>query len=122
MSAGLSAYPRAHAFRSRHSFQTGLLLDADATQETVEEFVTGLFAQGIRAIRFEQMRADQDLRSLLRGVEERLGWRWFTDQTLQRAVWHTRHDALGALSKRRIKNMEKTSSACRRRWVRLSSA
>lgn len=100
-------YPRAHAFRSKHSFQTGLLIRAGVREHVVEEFVLGLYEQGIRAIRFEQMRADSELRSALKNIERQLGWRWFTDQSQQRAVLKIRHATIPQISKRRIKDIQR---------------
>lgn len=79
-------FRRLTAVRSRHSFQSGVLLRPGLTDQAVDALLDGLLADGCRAIRFTELRADSRSYRALRAAMRRRGMRWFTDRAYHRSA------------------------------------
>lgn len=87
-------FPRLTAVRTRHSFQSGLLLRAGLPDVALDAYLDGLLGCGARAVRFAGLRADSRTYRALRAAVRRRGMRWFADDALLRpAVLLTRPEA-----------------------------
>lgn len=78
-------YRRLSAVKTRHSFQSGVLLRNGIGDGDVDCFLDGLLQTSCRGIRFNDMRTDsQAFRKLLEAGRRR-GMRWFVDRKYLRA-------------------------------------
>jgi len=102
---------RVSAFRTRHSFQSGWLMDANLPTDGLTQFFQGLFDQGIGAIRFEELRMDAAMATKLSDLHERCRSHWFADQEYARATLEVGSDSsrapLAGCSKKRLKNIRR---------------
>jgi hypothetical protein len=78
--------PRLSAFKSKHSFQAGVLLRAGIGAGAIDRFVGGLVSGWCSAIRFDELREDALVYSQLQDSARRLGLSWFVDRRYQRAA------------------------------------
>jgi hypothetical protein len=78
-------YARLIAVKSKHSFQSGVLLRTGIDAQAVDRFIGGLFAASWRAVRFDDLREDSLVHRHLQEAAQRLGLRWFTDARYERA-------------------------------------
>jgi CelD/BcsL family acetyltransferase involved in cellulose biosynthesis len=78
--------PRLSAFKSKHSFQAGVLLRAGIGADAVDRFVDSLVGGSWSAIRFNELREDALVYRQLQESARRLGLSWFVDQRYRRAA------------------------------------
>jgi len=78
-------YPRLSAVKSKHSFQSGVLLRAGIDAESVDLFIAGLFEGSCRAVRINELREDSIVHRQLQESAQRRGLRWFVDARYERA-------------------------------------
>jgi CelD/BcsL family acetyltransferase involved in cellulose biosynthesis len=78
--------PRLSAAKSKHSFQSGVLLRAGIGADAVDRFVGGLFGASWSAVRFSELREDAVVHRQLQDSAERLGLSWFVDRRYTRAA------------------------------------
>ena len=78
--------PRLSAFKSKHSFQTGILLRAGIGADAVDRFVDGLVGGSWAAIRFNELREDALVYRQLQESARRLGLSWHVDGRYRRAA------------------------------------
>jgi CelD/BcsL family acetyltransferase involved in cellulose biosynthesis len=78
--------PRLSAFKSKHSFQSGILLRAGIGADAVDRFIDELVGGSWSAIRFNELREDSLVYRQLQGSARRLGLSWFVDQRYRRAA------------------------------------
>lgn len=100
-------FRRLTALRSRHSFQSGVLLRPGLPDAALDAYLDGLMSDGASAIRFAELRADSRAYRALRAALRRRGMRWFADdEYLRAAVVLTRPEAWrGHVSRSRHKRM-----------------
>lgn len=78
--------PRLSAFKSKHSFQAGVLLRAGIGADAVDRFVDSLVGGSWSAIRFNELREDALVYRQLQESARRLGLSWFVDRQYRRAA------------------------------------
>jgi CelD/BcsL family acetyltransferase involved in cellulose biosynthesis len=79
-------FARLSAVRSKHSFQSGVLMRAGIDARAMDHFIDGLFGSSWRAVRFNELREDSfAFRQLLESAQRR-GLRWLVDRRYERAA------------------------------------
>ncbi len=78
-------FPSLIAFRSYHSFQSGVLLHEALRQEAALRLLESLLDSGCRRVHFAELRADTAAYRALASAARQLGLRWFGSKAYWRA-------------------------------------
>ena len=86
-------FSRLSAAKSKHSFQTGVLVRFGVDSVAVDRFVDGVFGGSWSTLRFKELREDSVVFRQLQESAARLGLSWFVDRRYMRASWKLGDDA-----------------------------